>query len=92
LATVSFTGESASGWQQASLSTPVTLTPGTEYRVGLYSTTGRYAVDANGLSAATTAGSLSTPANAGAYVYGTTFLANTSANNYWVDVVFVPSA
>ena len=92
LATVSFSGESASGWQQASLSTPVTLEPGLEYRVGLLSTTGMYSVDLNGLATAMTSGSLSTPANGGAYVYGNTFLSNTSAHNYWVDLVFVPTS
>ncbi|WP_309620764.1 DUF4082 domain-containing protein [Salinibacterium sp.] len=92
LATVSFSGESASGWQQATLSAPVTLEPGLEYRVGLLSTTGMYAVDLNGLATATTSGSLSTPANGGAYVYGSDFLSTMSAHNYWVDLVFVPTA
>lgn len=90
LATVSFSGESASGWQQASLSTPVILEPGLEYRVGLLSTTGMYSVDLNGLGTAMTRGSLSTPANGGAYVSGNAFLSTTSAHNYWVDVAFVP--
>ena len=92
LATVSFTGETASGWQLATLSAPVAIAAGTEYRVGLLSTSGRYAVDLNGLAAATTSGSLSTPANGGGYVYGSGFMSNTSTHNYWVDVGFVPNS
>ena len=45
LATVTFTGESASGWQQANLSTPVTLSPGATYVVSYYAPNGRYAGD-----------------------------------------------
>lgn len=92
LATVSFSGETASGWQQATLGTPVTLSPGVEYRVGLLSTAGMYAVDPNGLATATTSGSLSTPVNGGAYVYGSEFLSTVSPHNYWVDLVFVPTS
>ena len=93
LATVTFTAETASGWQQMTLTTPVSLVVGAEYRVGLYSATGMYAADANGLASPMTSGSLSTPASGGAYVYGTStsFLGNTSPQNFWVDVVFVPT-
>jgi hypothetical protein len=92
LATVVYSGETASGWQQATLATPVTLVAGTEYRVGVVSPTGRYSVTTNGLATATTSGSLKTPATGGAKVYGSGALSTTSANNYWVDVVFVPNA
>ncbi len=92
LATVSFPVETASGWQQATLNAPLALTPGIEYRVGLLSTTGMYAVDLNALATATTSGSLSTPADGGAYIYGSGFISNTSPHNFWVDVGFVPNS
>ena len=40
LATVTFTNESASGWQQASLSSPVTITANTPYIVSYVITGG----------------------------------------------------
>jgi hypothetical protein len=92
LGTVSFTGETASGWQTATFSSPIAIAAGTEYRVGLLSTSGMYAIDLNGLAATTTSGSLSTPANGGAYVYGNGFMSNTSTHNYWVDIGFVPNS
>ncbi|MFJ6653867.1 DUF4082 domain-containing protein [Microbacterium sp. NPDC091313] len=88
LAQVEFVNETASGWQTAQFSTPIQLTPGTEYRVGLYSTTGRYAVDLGGLAGATQVGVFSTPANGSAYTYSRNYPAQTSSHNYWVDIVF----
>jgi hypothetical protein len=90
LATVNFTGETASGWQTATLSTPVRLTVGAEYRVSMYSSTRVYALTTNGLSAAVTNGPISTIATGGAYAYSTGFPNTTSANKYWVDVIFDP--
>ena len=43
LATVTFTGESASGWQEASLSTPVAITANTLYVVSYHAPSGNYA-------------------------------------------------
>ncbi|WP_438354516.1 DUF4082 domain-containing protein [Microbacterium sp. CJ88] len=90
LATVTFTNETASGWQTATLSTPVRLTVGAEYRVSMYSSTGRYPSTTSGLTNAVTSGPLSTIATGGAYVYGTGFPNTTSTTNFWVDVVFSP--
>ena len=42
LATVTFSGESSTGWQQAQLSTPVALTANTTYIVSYYAPVGRY--------------------------------------------------
>lgn len=97
LASVTFTGESASGWQQANLSTPVTLTPGTTYVVSYYAPNGRYAGDPGYFQ---NAGVDNPPLHAlrdgadgtnGVYRYGSGFptVAWASAN-YWVDVVFIP--
>ena len=97
LASVTFTGESASGWQQATLSTPVTLAANTTYVVSYYAPTGHYAGDTNYF---TTQGVDNAPLHAlkdgvdgvnGIYRYGTGFPTESweSANNY-VDVVFSP--
>jgi hypothetical protein len=99
LASVTFSGESASGWQQATLSSPVTLTPGTTYVVSYYAPNGHYAADAGFFAAQ---GVDSTPLHAlrdgvdgvnGVYKFGTGFptVAWESAN-YWVDVVFATGA
>ncbi len=90
LAQVTFTGESASGWQTAVLSTPVRLTVGTEYRVTVHSSSGRYAVTNGALSSAVTVGPLSTVANGGTAGSGTSYPTTTNSNKYWVDVVFDP--
>ncbi|HMO12175.1 MAG TPA: DUF4082 domain-containing protein, partial [Actinotalea sp.] len=44
LATVTFTGESASGWQQGSFGTPVPVTAGTTYVVSYTAPVGRYSM------------------------------------------------
>lgn len=90
LAEVEFTGESAESWQTAALSTPVTLQPGVEYRVGLYSTTGRYAVDLGTLADQTISGHFTVPASGSSWIYSREFPNNLSTNNYWVDVLFDP--
>ncbi len=91
LATVTFTTESASGWQSATFSKPVAIQPGVEYRASYHSTVGWYAISLNGLASAVTNGPLSTPAPGGVYLYGTNYPSNLSNNNYWVDVFFVPA-
>ena len=91
LATVTFSRESASGWQSATFDTPVTIQPGVEYRASYHSTVGRYAVDLGGLHNAVSSPPLSTPATGGVYLYGTAYPANPSPHNYWVDVFFVPA-
>ena len=47
LASVSFSGESASGWQQANLSQPVPIMPNTTYVVSYYAPNGHYAATDN---------------------------------------------
>jgi len=88
LAQATSTGESASGWQTVTLSTPVTLTVGSTYVASYYTTTGRYSVTSGLLASPVTNGPLSTVATGGAYVYGTTAPTGTSSTWYGVDVVF----
>ena len=47
LASVTFTGETASGWQQALFSSPVALTTGTIYVISYHTTVGEYSANAN---------------------------------------------
>ncbi|WP_242497807.1 DUF4082 domain-containing protein [Microbacterium protaetiae] len=91
LAEIQFTGETADGWQTAQFAEPVELEPDVEYRVGLYSTTGRYAVDIGTLAKETTVGPFTIPASGSAWIYSTDFPSNVSTNNYWVDVLYTPA-
>ncbi|MGO4535814.1 DUF4082 domain-containing protein [Leifsonia sp. 2MCAF36] len=89
LATGTFSGESGSGWQDLYFSTPVSVTPGTEYRASYYTTWSAYAVDPGALTNPVSNGPLTTVANGGAYSYSTGFPDQTVTHNYWVDVHFV---
>jgi len=91
LATGTFSGESASGWQELVFASPVAVTAGTTYVASYHTNTGHYAVTASGLSSAVTNGPLTALAGGGVYAYGTgnVFPSNAfNASNYWVDMVF----
>ena len=45
LGRVTFTGETATGWQQASFAAPIVITPGTTYVVSYFAPNGHYAVE-----------------------------------------------
>jgi hypothetical protein len=45
LATVTFTNETASGWQQANLATPIAITAGTGYVASCYFQSQHFSVD-----------------------------------------------
>ena len=47
LGSATFTNETAFGWQQVNLTSPVTLTPGTTYIVSYHSAGGNYSADPN---------------------------------------------
>jgi hypothetical protein len=93
LATVVFTGESASGWQSAKLSTPVAITPNSTYVVSV-STSNNYFADTRDVFAAVvTNQSLFSIADGLNGVFGGigTFPTNSYHNsNYFRDVVFAP--
>jgi hypothetical protein len=102
LATATFSGETASGWQQVNFSSPVQVTANTVYVASYFSPTGDFSVDrgyfATGgvnnppLSALTDGGMGG--ANA-VYAYGSTsqFPVNSfQSSNYWVDAVFTTTA
>ena len=95
LATVTFTNETATGWQSASFSQAVALTAGTTYVVSYTAPQGRYAVQSEAFTAAgvqapplTVAGGWgATPA--GVFANPGQYPANSHKNtNYFVDVMF----
>jgi hypothetical protein len=100
LARATFTGESASGWQNVSFGTPVAVTAGTTYVASYYAPNGHYAVDLGFFTNAFDNQPLHAPATGasggnGVYKYGASpsFPTDTyQASNYWVDVVFTTSA
>jgi hypothetical protein len=96
---VTFTGETASGWQQANFSNPVAITANTVYVASYHTTVGHYSADWSYFAALGVDNPpLHALANGGgvangvfAYGSGGVFPANTyNATNYWVDVVFIP--
>jgi hypothetical protein len=101
LATVTFTGETGSGWQQVSIAPPVAIQANTVYVASYFAPNGHYSGDLNYFA---TQGVDTPPLHAratgvaggnGVYGYGAagTFPASTyQALNYWVDVVFSTSA
>ena len=100
LASAVFTGESASGWQQVTFTTPVIIASNTVYVASYHANNGHYSADLNYFSSA---GVDNPPLHAladavsggnGVFAYSTNSIFPTlsfSAANYWVDVVFVSS-
>ena len=97
LAEAEFTGETDSGWQEASFATPVPVYAGTTY-VASYHTPDYYADDPNYFSLCLEGGPLRLLADGedgpnGVFAYsGSTIFPTHSytGSNYWVDVVFMP--
>jgi hypothetical protein len=90
LATATFTGETASGWQQVNFASPVAITAGTTYVASYYLPVGRYSVNRSYFNSAFTSGALHVPVNGGVYRYGSTSAFPSSSyegSNYWIDVV-----
>ena len=95
LATLTFSGESASGWQQAHFSTPVNIAAGSTYVISFSTGGGYFGITDNGI---TSAGYSNGPLHAlpGGYwggngVYGPEGSFpndNGQGMNFWVDVLF----
>ncbi len=107
LASATFTGETASGWQQVNFSTPVQVSPHTTYIVSYLAPNGHYAQEPNYFynPPPTGGNALNSPplhavpasdtATNGLYAYTSTPIFPTgsfNATNYWVDPVFTPAA
>jgi len=95
LASVTFTNETASGWQQANFTTPVKITANTVYVISYLAPNGSYADDQNYTwSTLSSLPLLVFGTTPGVYGYGAsaTFPNSTwNASNYWVDIVFAPA-
>jgi len=97
LASATFTGETASGWQQVNFSNPVAITANTVYVASYHATVGHFSEDLNYFA---TSGVDNSPLHAlansgggvnGVYAFGSTSVFPTNgynASNFWVDVVF----
>ena len=101
LARVTFTAETASGWQQAAFSSPVTVTAGQSYVVSYHAPLGRYAAEPGAFSAGDVenpplralAAGLDGPNGVYAYSATPTFPTATYLDTgYGVDVVFLPGS
>ncbi len=101
LGSVTFTGESSSGWQQANFSTPIAIAANTTYIASYHTNVGGYSADQQYFaSTGVTNGPLTALASGvdgpnGVYLYGATsgFPNNSyQSTNYWVDVVFSTSS
>ncbi|HZU22757.1 MAG TPA: N,N-dimethylformamidase beta subunit family domain-containing protein, partial [Terriglobales bacterium] len=101
LATATFTGETASGWQQVNFSTPVPVAANTTYVASYFAPAGHYSYT---LSNFANAGVDAPPlhflqdgvdGSNGLYSYNpvSTFPSSSyKSSNYWVDVVYVPAS
>jgi hypothetical protein len=89
LATVTFSAETASGWQQQALATPLALTPGTVYVVSVNNNS-FFGITRSGLATSIVAGPIASVAGPANGVYGGsagTFPTQSfSSSNYFVDV------
>ncbi|WP_127500641.1 DUF4082 domain-containing protein [Actinoplanes solisilvae] len=92
LRTGTFVGETGSGWQTMLFSSPMTITPNTQYVVSYRAPVGHYAVQAGGLSTPVVNAPLRSVATGGSYRYGGGFPTNQVGSNYYVDVVFTPAS
>ena len=100
LASATFQGETATGWQQVDFANPVPIKAGTVYVASYHTNVGHYSGDHNGFANQLNAPPLHAPANTssspnGVFCYGSnsTFPSNGfQATNYWVDVVFSASS
>jgi hypothetical protein len=95
LASGTFTGETASGWQTLVFSSPVSITAGTTYVAGYFAPAGHYSFTSGGFNSGVNNGPLQAQANSttpnGVYAYSGSSTFPTSsfnATNYWVDVLF----
>ena len=99
LASATFSGESASGWQQVNFAIPVAITANTTYVISYRAPAGHYSDDRGYFASSVTNGPLTAlragqDGPNGVYRYGTNVFPNSTwqSSNYWVDVVFQPSS
>ncbi|WP_207211750.1 DUF4082 domain-containing protein [Promicromonospora panici] len=81
----------ARGWQDVEFDTPAAVAAGREYTVSYRAPSGRYPATLGALAAPRTVGDLSTPQNAGVYLYGSGRPTTATSSSYLVDVAFTPA-
>ncbi len=100
LAQSTFTGETASGWQEVTFTTPVPITAGTTYIASYHTSTGHYSVDENYFTTSAVVtpylealrNGTDGPNGVYAASANSTFPTSTfNSSNYYVDVVFITS-
>ena len=90
VATATFTSESVGGWQQVTFAKPAAVRAGRIYTASYFAPHGHYAVN-NPFSFPRTSGALT--AIKGTYRYGGGYPSYVyEKSNYWVDVLFTPTA
>jgi hypothetical protein len=94
LASATFTGETASGWQQVNFATPVAINANTVYVASYFAPRGHYAGDNGFFANPLDNPPLHAPSSSnGVYRYaGSNAFPNSTyqSSNYWVDVVLAP--
>lgn len=94
-ATLPESAATADGWQTVTFPAPVKIAKNEKYIASYTAPKGRYSAEEYGLAQSRTSGPLTLPANGGVYAYGTGGEMPTStykSSNYFVDVVFRPTA
>jgi hypothetical protein len=99
LATATFTSETRSGWQTVTFAVPVAVLANQTYVASYHTNVGNYSVTNNAFTGkgydASPLHALSSTATSpnGVFVYGSGFPTQSYADsNYWVDVIFQPTA
>ncbi|MCX6502857.1 MAG: DUF4082 domain-containing protein, partial [Microbacterium sp.] len=90
IARVTFPAGSSTGWQSGEISPAAPVAAGTTYVASYLAPSGRYAADEHGFDQGIETDTLSIPAGAGVYAYGSgAYPTETYRNsNYFVDVAF----
>lgn len=89
LASVEFEDETASGWQEQELETPIAAAPGTTYTVSRNVNGSLFPFNSGYFNSAMNAPPLHAPVGAGVYAGSHAFPTSVYSNsNYWIDVVF----
>jgi hypothetical protein len=96
LASVTFTNETGTGWQQVSFAAPVPITAGTVYVAAYHAPVGQYAITRPYFTTSYDNAPLHAQQDGvsggnGVYAYGASSVFPTNSyqsSNYWVDVVF----
>src|SRR5439155_2166293 len=98
LGEVTFSNETASGWQQANFATPIAIRASTTYVISYYDPAGHYALNRPYFASGVDNGVLHALADGfdggnGVFKSGTTGFPTRAmqSSNYWVDVVYDPN-